>query len=188
MTGFRTERPTLPFASVDHHELVLEAFRRIVALGYRRPALVVGVDNDRLVDGRFSSAMWLAQQALAPADRVPRFSTRRRAALAEAGFARWHATHRPDVVLALDPRVLVWLAAMGGRVPEDTGVVLLERRGDHPGCASMDQHNDIAGQAAIDMVINMLHGHERGFPLHPRATLIGATWSPGSSVREQHRG
>ena len=40
--------------------------------------------------------------------------------------------------------------------------------------------------AAVDMVISLLHNNEIGVPTFPRATLIGATWVPGHSVRS-HR-
>jgi LacI family transcriptional regulator len=38
VTGVRTDNPTLSFCCVDHHELVLEAVRRALELGYQRPS------------------------------------------------------------------------------------------------------------------------------------------------------
>jgi hypothetical protein len=46
----------------------------------------------------------------------------------------------------------------------------------------MDQRNDLVGEAAVDMIISMIHSGERGIPITPRATLIGSTWVEGTTV------
>jgi hypothetical protein len=35
----------------------------------------------------------------------------------------------------------------------------------------------------VDMLVSMVHYHERGVPEHPRATLIGSHWVDGGTVR-----
>jgi LacI family transcriptional regulator len=47
----------------------------------------------------------------------------------------------------------------------------------------MDQRNDLVGEAAIDMLISMIHHHEAGAPKYPRATMIGCSWIDGSTVK-----
>ncbi len=69
------------------------------------------------------------------------------------------------------------------RVPEDIGLIQLERRSDDPDWAGMDQHNDLTGEAAVDMVVSLLHNNEIGIPAFPRATLIEASWVSGRTVR-----
>ena len=49
----------------------------------------------------------------------------------------------------------------------------------------MNQHNDAVGEAAVDMVVGQIHRNESGIPPYPRATLIGASWVDGQSVRPQ---
>jgi LacI family transcriptional regulator len=46
----------------------------------------------------------------------------------------------------------------------------------------MDQHNDVVGAAAVDMLISAIHGNELGLPDYPKATLIGPTWMDGKSL------
>jgi hypothetical protein len=55
----------------------------------------------------------------------------------------------------------------------------------HPGLGGHEPANDIAAEAALDMLVSMLHSNESGEPEFPRATLIGASWVPGATVRRQ---
>jgi LacI family transcriptional regulator len=71
---------------------------------------------------------------------------------------------------------------MGIRVPEQTGLIQLEWRPDHPDWSGMNQHNDVVGEAAVEMLIGMIHNNEHGVPFFPRATLIGSTWVEGSTT------
>ncbi len=185
VTGVRTRDPALSFASVDHHDLVVQAFERALVLGYRRPALVLEQRIDRLVEGRFTGAMLTAQQALPARRRVPAFLEVEAARTDRSRFAAWFRRHRPDVLLSLYNVVFPWLAELGRRVPDDVGVIQLEWRAGHAEVAGMNQHNDAVGEAAVDMVVGQLHRNECGVPAFPRATLIGASWVDGSSVKAQ---
>jgi LacI family transcriptional regulator len=74
---------------------------------------------------------------------------------------------------------------MGLRVPDDVGLVQLEWRENRPEWAGMNQHNDITGAVAVDMLTTMIHNGERGVPPFPRATLIGPTWVEGRTVERR---
>ncbi len=183
VTGVRTREPTLAFACTDHHALVLEAMERARQLGYRRPALVLEETIDRLVDGRFSSGFWFAQRALAESERAPVFYAVEAARADRAVFDAWFRQYRPDVVLTLHTVVREWLAALGAQAPRDIGLIQLERRSGCEDWAGMEQHNDLTGEAAVDMLVSLLHNEELGLPAAPRATLIGASWAEGATVR-----
>ncbi len=183
VTGVRTHEPTLSFCCVDHHALVLQAVERVLALGYRRPGLVIDGQIDRLVEGRFSAGMWVGQQALPEAQRVEPFYDVEAARADSELFYRWLDREKPDVVFTLYNVVRRWAEARGLRVPRELGLVQLERRSDPLDWAGMDQHNDRTGEAAVDMVISLLHRQELGVPEYPRATLVGASWVDGATVR-----
>jgi LacI family transcriptional regulator len=185
VTGVRTHDPALSFSCVDHHDLVIQAFERTLALGYRRPALVIEERIDRLVEGRFSGAMLTAQQGLPRSRRVPAFTQIDRARTEPDLFNRWFDRHRPDVLLSLYNVVFPWLKDHGLRVPKDVGVIQLEWRESHAEISGMNQHNDAVGEAAVDMVVGQIHRNESTIPVFPRATLIGASWVDGQSVRPQ---
>lgn len=188
VTGVRTHAPTLSFCCVDHHALVLQACEQVLALGYRRPALVIDDRIDRLVERRFSSGMFIGQQALAPAERIAPFHDVEAARTDPGLFYAWFQREKPDVIFTLYNVVRRWLEARGLRVPADVGLIQLERRRDHTDWAGLEQHNDRTGEAAVDMVIGLLHANELGVPAYPRATMIGATWVSGRTVRRQGKG
>ncbi|PTY08920.1 LacI family transcriptional regulator [Opitutaceae bacterium EW11] len=183
VTGVRTRNPTLPFCCVDHHALVMQAFEQARRLGYRRPALVVDERIDKLVDGRFSSGMWIGQLTLPPEDRLPGFFQVEASRSNPKLFTDWLTQHRPDVVFTLYHFVRPWIEQTGVRVPQDIGIVQLERRRGSDEWAGMDQHNDLTGEGAVDMLVGMLHNNEIGLPPFPRATLISGTWVGGKTVR-----
>ncbi|WP_404424371.1 LacI family DNA-binding transcriptional regulator [Nibricoccus sp. IMCC34717] len=185
VTGVRTREPTLHFCCVDHHALVLQAFEQAWALGYRAPALVVDHHIDSLVDGRFSAAMHYAQAQFPVARVIPAFLEVDECHQDPAPFQKWVKRHKPDVILTLYTAVKTWLAQAGLRVPDDLGLVQLERRKGNLDWSGMDQHNDLCGEAAVDRVISLLHLNESGVPEFPRATLISGSWSEGATTRRQ---
>ncbi len=179
VTGVRTCEPTLPFACVDHHHLALAALQRALDLGYKRPALVLDEVIDRLVDWRFSAGFHAGQNKLPKASRVPAFTRIEEARKSTKTFQRWLKTHRPDVICTLYNSVFHWLEQCGLQVPRDIGVIQLEWRADRPEIAGMNQHNDVVGEAAVDMLLSRIQNHAIGVPAFPSATLVGATWMDG---------
>ncbi len=185
VTGVRTKNPTLSFCCVDHHALVLEACGRALALGYERPALVVDEHIDRLVDGRFSAGMSVAQQALPAKRRLPGFYQVEAARRDPVLFKTWFERHRPDVILTLYTVIRRWLQALGVTAPRDIGLIQLERRRGNLDWAGMDQHNDLTGKAAVDLLVSLLHNNEAGIPPFPIATLVSGSWVDGGTVQAQ---
>lgn len=182
VTGVRTRDPALSFACTDHHMLVLRAVEAALRLGYRRPGLVLDGVIDRLVEHRFTSGFLIAQSPLPPARRLRPFYAVAEARKRPALFKKWFETEKPDVILTLYHAVRRWLEELGARAPGDVGLIQLEWRPDHADWAGMDQHNDVVGEAAVEMVIGMIHRAESGVPLFPRATLLGSTWVEGATV------
>ncbi|HMP75702.1 MAG TPA: LacI family DNA-binding transcriptional regulator [Kiritimatiellia bacterium] len=185
VTGVRTHDPAISFACVDHHGLALLAVEQALALGYRRPALVLDPVIDRLVEGRFTAGFLIGQRHLARGDRLPPFTQFGDPKRAPARLRAWMRRHRPDAVFTLYNAVRRWLEAGGWRIPEKLGLIQLEWRAAQPEWAGMHQHNDLVGAAAIDMLVGMIHRGESGPPAHPRATLIEPSWQSGRTVKPQ---
>ncbi len=182
-TGVRTKDPALPFAAVDHHQLALSAFERAIALGYRRPALVLDDVIDRLIDGRIHAGFLIGQTQLRPKDRVPAFTQIAETRRDERIFRRWLDRHKPDLIFTLYNEVFHWLHNARLKVPEDIGVIQLEWRAARPEIAGFDQNNDRVGEAAVDMLVALLRKNEGELPATAWASLITPSWRIGPTVR-----
>lgn len=183
VTGVRTQDPALSFACTDHHVLAIRAVENAIRLGYRRPGLVLDATIDKLIEGRFSAGFQVAQRQLASRQRLAPFYDCPDVEGREQAFGRWLKEKRPDVLLTLYHAVRTWVEETGLSVPRDLGLIQLEWRADHRDWAGMNQHNDTVGEAAVDMLISMIHNGECGVPDAPRATLIGSTWMQGTTVQ-----
>jgi len=187
VTGVRTREPAFSFACSDHHALALEAYERVEAMGYRRPALVLDRVIDELTEGRFTAGFLTGQSRTAGrAGKTKPFYDVQAARDSPELFHQWLERNRPDVIFTLYHEVRRWLTAVGLRVPEDIGLVQYEWRADHRDWAGMDQRNDLVGEAAVDMLISMIHHRESGV-MQPRATMIGSRWVEGGTVRMQEK-
>jgi len=187
VTGVRTQNPALSFASTDHYLLALATFRKCLELGYTRPALVLDPDIDRLVDGRFSAGVQSAQLDLPRARRTKALYPAASPGTGSTVFRKWLRREKPDVILTLYNTIRHWLEQDGWAVPNDIGLVQLEWRATSPDWAGMNQHNDVVGATAIEMLVGMIQNNERGIPEFPRATLIGSSWVDGDTVRGSSR-
>lgn len=186
VTGVRTRDPALPYACSDHHALALEAFEKAIHLGYRRPALVLDGVIDVLLEGRLTAGFLTGQsRVISSAQRTQPFYEVATARNDLAVFSRWIGKNQPDVIFTLDHEVRRWLQDLGLKVPRDIGLIHYEWRSEHGEWAGMDPRNDLVGEAAMDMLISMVHHNERGVPQNPRATMIGSRWVDGSTVRRQ---
>ena len=185
VAGVRTRDPALSFACADHHIIALRAFEKALALGYRRPGLVLDEVIDHLVEGRFTAGFRTGQQTLPARRRLPPLLDVQAAREDRGVFERWFARHQPDVLFTLYNEVRDWILELGCRIPDDIGLIQLEWRRERPEWAGMHQHNEATGEAAVEMLVSMIHGGEAGPPPFPRATLIGGEWIDGATVRLQ---
>jgi len=182
VTGVRTRRPALSFACVDHHILALQAVEKAIELGYHRPGLVLDRHIEELLEHRFSAGYQVGQGHLPPADRLEPHLDAPDTETAFDSFRVWLQRECPDVLLILYNNVRDWLEQLKMRVPEDIGLIQLEWRATNPEIAGMNQHNDLTGEAAVEMLVGLIHQNQRGIPDFPRATLIGPSWADGPSV------
>lgn len=183
VTGVRPRQPALSFACVDHHMLTYRAVEESLRLGYQRPALVLDGTIDELVNRRFTAGFLTAQRDFLRRGRTRPFLEVDRARDDLTSFQRWFERERPDVILTLYHEVRSWLTEIGLSVPGDLGLVQLEWRADHSDWAGMNQRNDIAGAAAVDMLVGLIHSGQTSIPEFPVGTLVGSSWVAGDTVK-----
>ncbi len=179
VTGVRTRDPALSFACADHYMVALRAFEKVRALGFNRPGLVLDGEIDALVDHRFSAGYRTGQEMLPPGRRLRPFFDIQGARRDRGVFEAWLTSQKPDVIFTLYNEVKDWVGQRAVGKPPEIALVQYEWREQNPEWSGMNQHNDLAGQAAVDMLVGMLHRGERGPPPFPLATLVGPTWTDG---------
>jgi LacI family transcriptional regulator len=182
VTGVRTHHPTLSFACVDHHALVVEAMDRLRERGIRRPALVIEGGIDRLVGGRFTAAFEHAIKSLPPADRLAPFIKVDASRESPEVFRDWLLKRRPDAILTLHTVVGEWVESAGLAIPRDIGLVQLECRRGCEDWAGMEQHNDLTGEAAVDLLVSLTTAGNQPLSQSPRGILITPTWKEGRTL------
>jgi LacI family transcriptional regulator len=175
--------PDLNRASSDHFDAIDIAIHELTALGYRRIGLAVPEDVDFRVQQQWSAAMLAYQQHIPIPDRVPTLS---KTSPAARSFVHWYQEHQPHAVLGVGGEYLPVFEELGLRVPQDVGFVNLALSGNDRAMAGVNQHADLVGAAAVDLVDAQLRRNERGVPRHARTVLISGEWVAGPTVRELH--
>lgn len=180
--GYTLAEPQLHVATLHMFRSMETAFRRLVALGYRRPGLALAIESDRRADRQWSAAFWTEQQTLPPAARVPLLLGQ---PLERQSFLAWFKQHRPDVVVAIWPEVLAWLVEAGITVPETVGLALLTVPDGGVLYSGIWENPHVIGAKAVEFLVDLTHRSERGCPDVPLTMLVAGTWVEGKTVRAQ---
>lgn len=197
VSGYRELWQEKPFVSVavptvhagmsctapDHFSITQRAVVEAVARGYRRPALLIKSLVDRIVAQRYSAGFRVGVEALPVEQRVPWLHDGQDAILERAGFLRWFEQNRPDVLITYDPVLRTWVEESGRRVPDEVGIILLERV---PGCeawAHFDQCGERLGELATDLLLTLLGRGETGTHETAHTVMLPARWVPGITMR-----
>lgn len=180
VVGERTSRPALDCVLNDQYLNAVEAMKKCLTLGYRRPGLCIHRDVERVVENRFSGG-FLVSQSLWPADsRLPEHYY---TSGGEKEFVSWVRKYHPDVILTLHPEIKVWLHRMGMACPEAVGLVHLDRTEELSGWSGMRQDHEHLGTAAVEMLVNHLYHNEVGIPSFQRCLFLGSSWVDGKTTR-----
>lgn len=184
VTGVRVRNPELSFAGSDQYSLALKAYEMAWELGYRRPALVLDPVIDALIDGRFTAGFLIGEQRMrARQSPLPPFTQISAARSDLRCFSQWLKATKPDVLFTLYHEVERWLHQCELKVPDDIGLIQYEWRSQRPYWAGMDQRNDLVGEAALDLLVSMIHNGHQGIPERAIATQVTSQWVMGTTVR-----
>ena len=182
VVGLRPTRPAMHFACNDQFSTATQGVNELLRLGYKRPGLVLSEEVDGLVDHRFSAGFWIGQSSIHKDNHIPKFPFTKNARMP---FKAWFERHKPDSIVCIHEEIKEWLAAMRVRVPQDVGLIHLDRTPNLAEWAGMNQHNDMVGGAAIDLVVGQLHRNECGIPEFPKCVMIESTWVEGKTVKRK---
>ncbi|MBL9213468.1 MAG: LacI family DNA-binding transcriptional regulator [Opitutaceae bacterium] len=176
-------RPSLHSVLPDHHVSIFTALERLVALGYRRPGLVLDAARDARLRHKWSGGYYSFFRTPGPAAYLPELLAQ---PVDRTAFLGWFDRHQPDVIIAhLQTEIIGWLQERGRRVPEDVGFLQLnwtERTGP---CAALDLQPGRLGVAAIESLVAQLQRQEHGIPDLPKTITLGAEWIDGPTLRRR---
>ena len=179
--GTRPLWPVIHFVSNDQYVTVFRAVRELAALGYRRLGLCLGSHVDDIVENKFTAGFSAAQKRLSLDDSVPVFDLQPEG---KKPFASWCKRYEPEVILTIHTEVKEWVVSLGLNVPDDIGLVQLDKSCETSDWAGMQQNSELIGRSAIDMVIGQIHRNECGLPPVQKSMLIESTWIPGTTLRQ----
>ncbi len=185
VAGFHGREMPMHRTAANFHAAVGEVLVRLEARGYRRIGMYLprslDFDQSYLLSGRFLS--W--QQTQPESNRVPMLVGKVAVTIQE--FQRWVRRERPDCVLSYHHHPGEWLQAMGLRVPDDIGYVVVPRW--HPTTAAGIETNRRAlAHTTVNLLVRELFLNHRGLPSAPEVVFIGGCWCEGDSIRPPEPG
>jgi DNA-binding LacI/PurR family transcriptional regulator len=184
VVGLSTYFRELPVDRVQLHGFfnVKLAFEKMRAHGYQRPALIAPVRNNNIVGGQWSAAALNEQWQRPPEEQCPPLLVEGEQ-MNMTLFREWFECYQPDALLMYKLDATELLARLPLQVPQDVGVAYLfgtER--ERESLAGIDGNLDRVGVAAVDLLVQKMHMHDRGIPEHLRDVLITGTWQDGPSL------
>jgi DNA-binding LacI/PurR family transcriptional regulator len=178
--GYSLQPSNLHVVTNHQYQSASLMMRRLTELGYRRIGLFLRSDWDEKVNGSYLSGLLFMQHHLPDSGRIPPLLTKDGL---EHEFIAWFKLHKPDVVVAVDRAVRVWIEkSLGLRIPEDVGLANLNVDPNDPWQAGIYQNDRLIGATAVDFLTGMMQRNERGVPATPIRTLVEGVWKAGGSV------
>lgn len=180
---YHIERPPISCVCCDHFRSMMLALGRLIELGYKRPGLVLSALHDQRLQHRWAGAFLAFRQQYLAASPVPPLIAE---PITQAGFTRWFRRHRPDVVLAHSEHAMEWMQLSGAKIPATHGFFCLNLLNTTQACAGLDQHPELIGQTATDMVVAQIYRNEFGVPRTYSLTTIPAECVAGPTIRRRN--
>lgn len=94
----------------------------------------------------------------------------------------WIRIHRPQAVIGRCENFIAAANAEGLQVPRDIGYISLNVVDDEPNASGIDQHRDIMGATAVDVLNSLLQRNQRGFQPASIGTQLDGSWLPGNTL------
>lgn len=85
-------------------------------------------------------------------------------------IARWIAKHDPDMIFAQSPESVVQVVTRLRRLKRTVVAALGTPNNDQ--FSYLNEHPEVVGSAAVELLAGMMYYHETGIPHHPRTTMI----------------
>ena len=182
--GRSLAKPRLHDVDNDHYASMSILMRQLKRKGYRRIALAIWPRVNESNDRTWTAAYWSFQTVL-PQSQIPVFMDPLPWKIER--FKKWMSKYRPDVVVSHSEVPLQWMQEMGLSVPGDVGFAMAAKHGELPAHYSgIDENSELVGETAINVLVHMIKGGEKGIPRIPISTLVEGSWGEGQTLRNIH--
>lgn len=175
--------PDLDRALHDQYTAMMKCLEELHKLGYQRVGLVLEEALDLRVNGRWTAAFLRYLHLENGREYPPPLIM---AMPEQAAFRRWYNRYQPDVIISVDHFGSGLIKQAGLKIPDDIGYVSLDVEGDaqkHPELTGIDQHSNLVGAAAVDVLVGTIHRGQHGIPDHPVRIEVEGDWVIGKTTR-----
>ena len=100
-------------------------------------------------------------------------------------FVKWYVAQRPEVIVSETGSAALiesWLKAVRPPGMGSAGLALTNIPYCQTRYSGIDEHPELVGAAAVDVVVGMIHRNEFGVPENARHILIQGNWHEGRSL------
>lgn len=177
--GYSITRPRLHAVAAAQFRAAFATYREVQSRGYRRIALALNRGHDERTDHNYLGGYLAARELHAEARSLPPFLYDQHSL---PTLPDWVRRHKPDALLCANP-IPARLREAGWNVPDDLGIANPLLASDTSDISGMWESNERIADAAVDMVVAMLHRGEYGIPERPQRVLIDSVWIEGASLR-----
>lgn len=177
--GYSLAWPRLNTVASSHFEITRITLRHLSGLGYRRIGLFLTHMDDMRSNGGLVGG-YLAEGLAAG---YVRFDPLILEKWDKAIVGEWIDRNRFDALVVPATKYIDQTKRdLGIAVPKSLGMVALGGLGAR-GYTHIHQQSELIGAAAVNQVVGMIHGNQRGIPEAPTRTLIEGIWVAGNTVR-----
>jgi DNA-binding LacI/PurR family transcriptional regulator len=180
--GYSLLKPRLSLIAPAQYAAAFKTTLELFERGYRRVGFAFERDHDQRTRHHFLAGFLAARTLQAPKDILPilieddLYTTRE-------SLWRWMKQHRPDAVVTCDTALHLYAEKRGLACPAEIGFACPILNRDSCDMAGICEDDNRIGEAAVDMLVSMLHRGERGLRDCPQQMLIEGTWNEGRTLR-----
>jgi LacI family transcriptional regulator len=178
----------VPFVSFDQMNCVLQSYRKLQALGYRRIGLALGEKDEDATDGLHLSGWVVAQTEFPRLEKIPPLLFPPRATFNQVLplLEAWFRQHRTDAIMCNWTSIPLMLRALKGRIATDVGCVCLCLRTNQRRIAGILPNFDLVGQRAISLLGSIISAPPDKLSTSPLTCYVEGTWHDGPSIQPQN--
>ncbi len=181
-TDYVIDDPPINRIAPDHFKSMVAALKKLRALGYKRPGLVIQKRQGERQLFRWESTF---DFFVAYNSHEVHAENLVYEVLDRDVFLNWFRSEKPDVVLCHRTEIMDWMIEAGYKIPETHGYCCLNITMAEVDAAGLDLLPMTVGERGMEALIAQLQRNEMGIPEIPLVSTFEAKWRDGPTLRQQ---